>query len=486
MVAAVTIMAFKPPDNFNFSTQEQWPAWRQRFLRYRTASELSKKTVDVQTSVLIDSMCPTAEEIFNMFDVEEEETTFDEIIDLFNGYFTPKVNVIHERAIFHQRSQLAGENIETYVRSLYEHAEHADFRDKESTIRDRLVVGLRDRELSEKLQLQPDLTLKTAIDVARQHEQVKVQMSEQQTPVVNVVKSRTSQDRKYFPKGCSEATLSQSTSKMWQMWQRLTKKTELNVQQKERFVTAVEKRNHFAAYCRGKRQKLSAVENFPSRENSKSGETGSPVTYFLGSAEENKKPWITSFVINGQKCQFKIDTGAYVSIISLSQYNKLVPKPTLNRTRAVLKSPAGVMECHGQFVTHIRRENDCQYALRLFVVDADTENFLGRSEASDLNLVKREQNINDVNSTPSVFGDLDDKPLQCKPVKIKLKEGADPYSLYTARRVPIPLMDKVKAEIERMKANNITEEITEATDWCAGMVPVMKRNGEVRICTDFK
>ena len=149
------------------------------------------------------------------------------------------------------------------------------------------------------------------------------------------------------------------------------------------------------------------------------------------------------------------------------------------------------MKCHSQFVTHVRqkkkkKKKDCQYALHLFVVDADTENLLGRSEASDLNLVKRLQNINDINSTPSVFGDLEYKPIQCKPVKIKLKEGADPYSLYTARRVPIPLMDKVKAEIERMKASNITEEITEATDWRAGIVPVMKRNGEIRICTYFK
>ena len=47
-------------------------------------------------------------------------------------------------------------------------------------------------------------------------------------------------------------------------------------------------------------------------------------------------------------------------------------------------------------------------------------------------------------------------------------------------------MDKVKAETERKKSNNIIKEITEATDWCAGMVPVMKRNGEIRICTDFK
>ena len=74
-------MAFNPPDNVDFSTPEQWLAWRQRFLRYRTASELSKKTVDVQTSVLIYSMGQTVEEIFNMFDVEEGETTFDEIID---------------------------------------------------------------------------------------------------------------------------------------------------------------------------------------------------------------------------------------------------------------------------------------------------------------------------------------------------------------------------------------------------------------------
>ena len=132
MVAAVTKMAFKPRENFDFSKPEQWPAWRYRFLRYCTTSELSKNTVDVQTGALIYSLGPTAEQIFNTFDVEEEETTLDELTDLFNEYFTPKVNVIHERAVFHQRSQLAGENIETHIRSLqiYELAEHADFRDK--------------------------------------------------------------------------------------------------------------------------------------------------------------------------------------------------------------------------------------------------------------------------------------------------------------------------------------------------------------------
>ena len=236
-----------------------------------------------------------------MDDLQDAPRRVQRSVDLFNGYFTPNVNVIYERAVFHQRFQLAGENIETHVRSLYELAEHADFRDKESSIRDRLLVGLRDRELSEMLQLQPDLTLKTAIDVARQHKQVKVQMSEQQTPVVNAVKSRTSQDRKYFQKGAQRQHGVSQHPKCGRCGRDLHRKpTECPAIGK--ICHNCGKRNHFAAFCRGKHQTLPAEDNFPSRENSKSGETGSPVTYFLASVEETKKPWITSFVINGQKC----------------------------------------------------------------------------------------------------------------------------------------------------------------------------------------
>ena len=42
-------------------------------------------------------------------------------------------------------------------------------------IRDRIVVGIRDNKLSQKMQLEPDLTLKKAIDLARQCESVKKQ-----------------------------------------------------------------------------------------------------------------------------------------------------------------------------------------------------------------------------------------------------------------------------------------------------------------------
>ncbi|KAK7100952.1 hypothetical protein V1264_023813 [Littorina saxatilis] len=47
-------------------------------------------------------------------------------------------------------------------------------------------------------------------------------------------------------------------------------------------------------------------------------------------------------------------------------------------------------------------------------------------------------------------------------------------------------MKKVEEELERMKKAGIIEEITEPTDWCSPMVPVLKISGAVQICTDLK
>ena len=48
-----------------------------------------------------------------------------------------------------------------------------------------------------------------------------------------------------------------------------------------------------------------------------------------------------------------------------------------------------------------------------------------------------------------------------KPVKILLGDDAKPYTVHTARRVPLPLLQKVKEELKHMEENEVIEPVTE-------------------------
>ena len=171
-----------------------------------------------------------------------------------------------------------------------------------------------------------------------------------------------------------------------------------------------------------------------------------------------------------EQCSFKIDTGADMNVIGKTTYHSLDFKPKLDSTNIVLKTPGGKMTVLGHFQTVTSKDG---IPLKIYVVENDTDNLLSRVSACAMNLVKR---VNTVQ-----FGQV-----KCEPVKIQLKENAVPYAIAVARRVPIPLREKVEAELKRMQEGNIIQEITEATDWCAGVVPVLKPNGKVRLCVDLK
>ena len=47
-------------------------------------------------------------------------------------------------------------------------------------------------------------------------------------------------------------------------------------------------------------------------------------------------------------------------------------------------------------------------------------------------------------------------------------------------------MNAVKADLNNMVESGVIRPVAKSTDWCAAMVPVIKKNGAMRICVDLK
>ena len=47
-------------------------------------------------------------------------------------------------------------------------------------------------------------------------------------------------------------------------------------------------------------------------------------------------------------------------------------------------------------------------------------------------------------------------------------------------------MHKVKDELDVMIKTDVISPVTEPTDWCSALVPVLKQSGKVRICVDLQ
>ena len=493
-----------PPSGFNFANPEEWPKWIRRFQRFRQASGLSQKSSENQVNTLVYTMGDAADDILSSFGLsEEDKKKFDTVVAMFEGHFVKKRNVIFERAKFNQRKQEEGESADEFITDLYclsEYCNYGDLRDE--MIRDRIVVGIRDANLSEKLQLVADLSLEKAITAARQKESVHRQQKvvranaeSQFSPKIDAI--HTAKNGKKCKTAITKGIVSKLPEKTFstsaqEICTRCGKRQHTGKQQcpaRDLTCRKCHKRGHFQAMCRTKALKsISTEENEDSDTDSFVGAIThtDPQSLEIPTISSGIEPWMVTVTLNSVPVKFQIDTGADVSVITEKLYQKVHAPPLVHTKRSLIGPSQDKLQVQGQF-TGTLMYSDRAVEEVIYVVKGLRKPLIGRPAITALQLVSRvnaidstQQNI--VSKFPSLFKGLGTIEGE---YTIVLKQEARPYALATPRRIPLPLKSQVEQELKRMEQLGVIRKVDVPTDWCAGMVVVPKGNNKVRICVDL-
>ena len=363
-------------------------------------------------------------------------------------------------------------------------------------IRDRIVVGIRDITLSEKMQMDPKLDLAKAANYARHSEAVKKQQATVRgTPTltstltddtINTVRKGKTQ---YKPSGRAPRKSDRAQGNQPSFTKKDTKcsrcgKSPIHSKQqcpaREAICHYCSKKGHFESVCRSKHtigdisddgEDLSFLDTIHSEVAAINGGT---------------KPWTAVMQLNGHTTEFKIDTGADVTVIPTLVYKKSRDGPLVSSNR-ILRGPSQhTLSVVGKFVGNLKSGN-ISAKQEIYVVNDLQRPLLGRPAIESLRVAIQVSEILPhkevvVSKFPHIF-----KGLGCMTgaYHIRLRDDATPYALTVPRRVAIPLMPKVKSELERMEKIGVITRVDTPTDWCAGMVVVPKPDGRIRICVDL-
>ncbi|KOB66360.1 Uncharacterized protein OBRU01_21315, partial [Operophtera brumata] len=144
---------------------------------------------------VIGEKCPDVYEQFP----EDTAITIESLLKKFDDFFTPKKNITIERHKFFIRNQQEHDTVDQYAFELNKLETSCEFKDlRDDIIRDRLICGLREDGLKERLLRVSDLTLKKTLDICTVAEisraQTRTVKTDQNEATIHAVEERDSHE----------------------------------------------------------------------------------------------------------------------------------------------------------------------------------------------------------------------------------------------------------------------------------------------------
>ena len=414
----------------------------------------------------------------------------DKILKELHLHFVPQRHVLFERYKFNTASQQSGDTMDDYVVRLRQLADSCEFGIlKDSLIRDRLVIGTSDTPARERLLRErpvPDLNRciesLRACELSRAHKQQIDGTKEFHGSNVNQVKH--GKNKQYAKRKPGKPThvsgqhtsYVQSTDKKCN-WCGRSSHPRSACPAREAKCNACKGKGHYAVVCRTK-NKVQEIRGEEDDYNS-----------FLGEVtNKEKNHWQVLVNVDNYPCQFKLDTGAEVTVLSDSaaalRHLKIATTPkTLKGPGQTKLNVLGAIDALLSVGGRTHQET-------VYVVQDQDSSLLSIKACRALELLTPSKEVyqvkdNDPNfreEFPELFTGLGKLEMEHH---ITLRHEVEPLCLYTARRVPHPLLPQVKEQLEKMEKQGVISPVTDPTQWCSGMVVVRKPNGGVRICVDL-
>lgn len=209
---------------------------------------------------------------------------------------------------------------------------------------------------------------------------------------------------------------------------------------------------------------------------------------------ETSEKFMITIEIENKPIAMEFDTGAALSTMSLRTFKALNLKNRIFKTDVTMKTytnelirPVGVSYIKGKY-------QDQNFQGKLYIIDKPVDPILGRSWMKDLKLeladikalrTERPLKLDELLKTyeSSVFSpNLGEIPNYR--AHLTLNENTQPIFI-KPRRVPYALKKKVDDEIDRLCAERVITKV-EQSDWGTPIVPIVKPNGSIRLCADYK
>ena len=488
-------------DEFDGS-KEEWPQYSERVDHFFAANGIDD--ADKKKSAFLAMIGPVTYALLrNLVSPDKPgDKSYDELVSLLQEHYNPAPSETVQRSRFHSRFRKQGETVATFVSELRSLAKFCNFgATLDNMLRDRIVCGINNGKIQQRLLAEKTLTLAKTIELAQGMETAAKnakELSQQEAPSTSPSSGNV---HRVTPPARGKDTCStrQKFSGNCFCCGKVGHKR-ASCRFKDAVCRGCGKAGHLLRVCRNKPAAKSGKTR-PSRkksvhlleegsEESSDDSKGNSDLYAINSPSK-PQPYRTNLRINNKSVQMEIDTGASQTLVSECTFRDHWPELNLSPSGITLRSYSGgsipvigtvdvLVKCGSQEAT-----------LPLLVVKGEGPSLLGRNWLTELQLNWHEifwlhnASLNQV---------LEKHKAAFKPglgtvtgFKAKILVDPDATPRYCkAHTITYFYREKVEKELDRLVEEGTLEPV-EHSEWAAPIVAVLKQDKQsVRICGDFK